>query len=97
MKKLLVYLLCIFVMVPVTVFAEGNLRHSILVSKFENRSNWSGQWQLADTFGTMLTDNLQQTNKFIVLGEKDRRQLLSRTLMRQAGLLAGKRKHKQDK
>jgi curli biogenesis system outer membrane secretion channel CsgG len=74
MKKLLVYLLCISVMVPVTVFAEGNLRHSILVSKFENRSNWSGQWQLADTFGAMLTDSLQQTNKFIVLGEKDMRQ-----------------------
>jgi curli biogenesis system outer membrane secretion channel CsgG len=49
------------------------LRYSVTVSKFENRSNWSGHWNLADTFGAVLTDSLQQTGKFIVLGEKDMR------------------------
>jgi curli biogenesis system outer membrane secretion channel CsgG len=54
-------------------FAMHGLRYSITVSKFENRSNWSGHWNLSDTFGAILTDSLQQTGKFIVLGEKDMR------------------------
>jgi len=53
---------------------KGNLRYSIIVSKFENRSGWSGQWNIADTWGAVLTDSLQQTGRFIVLGEKDMRQ-----------------------
>ncbi|MDH4232958.1 MAG: hypothetical protein OEW04_13135 [Nitrospirota bacterium] len=52
---------------------KGNLRYSIMVSKFDNRSGWSGQWNLAETWGTVLADSLQQTGKFIVLGEKDMR------------------------
>jgi len=73
MRKLIVYFICFSILVPAFVYAEGNLRHSIMVSKFENRSNWSGQWRLGDTFGAMLTDSLQQSNRFIVLGEKDMR------------------------
>ena len=53
---------------------KGNLRYSIMVSKFENRSGWSGQWNIAETWGAVLTDSLQQTGRFIVLGEKDMRQ-----------------------
>jgi curli biogenesis system outer membrane secretion channel CsgG len=53
--------------------AEGGLRYSITVSKFENRSNWSGQWHLGDAWGAVFTDSLNQTGKFIVLGEKDMR------------------------
>ena len=53
--------------------AEGGLRYSISVSKFENRSNWRGQWDLGDAWGAVLTDSLMQTGKFIVLGEKDMR------------------------
>jgi curli biogenesis system outer membrane secretion channel CsgG len=53
---------------------KGNLKYSIMVSKFENRSGWSGQWNIADTWGAVLTDSLQQTGRFIVLGEKDMRQ-----------------------
>ncbi len=52
---------------------KGNLRYSIMVSKFENRSNYSGQFRLGDAFGSIMTDSLQQTGKFIVLGEKDMR------------------------
>ncbi len=51
----------------------GNLRYSITVSKFENKAGWSGQWDLGDAWGTILTDQLTQSGKFIVLGEKDMR------------------------
>ena len=27
---------------------KGGLRHSITVTKFENRSSWHGQWNLGD-------------------------------------------------
>jgi curli biogenesis system outer membrane secretion channel CsgG len=50
--------------------AGGGLRYSIAVSQFENRSNWRGQWSLGDAWGAVLTDSLNQTGRFIVLGEK---------------------------
>jgi len=53
--------------------AAGNLRYSITVSNFENRSSWSGQWNLGDAWDTVLTDMLHQTDQFIVLGETDMR------------------------
>ena len=53
--------------------AKGNLRYSITVSKFENRAGWHGQWDLGDAWGAVLTDALQQSGRFIVLGEKDMR------------------------
>lgn len=49
------------------------LRYSISVAKFENQSNWRGQWDLGTAWGSVLTDSLAQTNRFIVLGEKDMR------------------------
>lgn len=66
-------LILIFALATPSFSAEGNLRYSIMVSKFKNRSNFSGQFQLSQTFGAVLTDSLQQTGKFIVLGEKDMR------------------------
>jgi curli biogenesis system outer membrane secretion channel CsgG len=53
--------------------AAGGMRYSITVAKFENRSNWRGQWSLGDAWDAVLTDSLNQTGKFIVLGEKDMR------------------------
>jgi curli biogenesis system outer membrane secretion channel CsgG len=53
--------------------AAGGLRFSIEVSKFENHANYSGPLQLSDTWGAMLTDSLQQSGHFIVLGEADMR------------------------
>lgn len=53
--------------------AKGNLRYSITVSKFENRAGWSGQWDLGDAWGSVMTDALNASGKFIVLGEKDMR------------------------
>lgn len=54
--------------------AKGNLRYSITVSKFENKAGWSGQWDLGDAWGSVMTDALNGSGKFIVLGEKDMRQ-----------------------
>jgi curli biogenesis system outer membrane secretion channel CsgG len=53
--------------------AAGGLRFSIAVSKFENHANYSGPFQLSDTWGSMLTDSLQQSGHFIVIGEADMR------------------------
>ena len=53
--------------------AGGGLRYSISVAKFENRSGWHGQWDIGDAWGAVLTDSLNNTGKFIVLGEKDMR------------------------
>lgn len=61
--------------VPAIAAAQtGGLRYSITVSKFENRAGWHGQWEIGDAWGTIMTDLLNQTGKFIVLGEKDMRQ-----------------------
>jgi curli biogenesis system outer membrane secretion channel CsgG len=63
------------IMLPVLALAQsGGLRYSITVSKFENRAGWHGQWEIGDAWGTIMTDLLNQTGKFIVLGEKDMRQ-----------------------
>jgi curli biogenesis system outer membrane secretion channel CsgG len=60
-------------LIPGAALAKKKLRYSIVVSKFENRSNWHGQWDLGDAWGAVLTDSLQQTGRFIVLGENDMR------------------------
>jgi curli biogenesis system outer membrane secretion channel CsgG len=73
MKRLVPLILLLLSMASSVYADQGNLRYSIMVSKFENRSNWSGQFEVGDTFGALLTDSLQQTGKFIVLGEKDMR------------------------
>jgi curli biogenesis system outer membrane secretion channel CsgG len=53
--------------------ATGGLRYTIAVTKFENHAGWSGQFNLSDTFGAVLTDSLQQTGRFIVIAEADMR------------------------
>ena len=61
-------------MTTATVFAGGsNLRYSVQVNKFENKANWRGQWELGDAWGTIFTDQLVQSGRFIVLGEADMR------------------------
>jgi curli biogenesis system outer membrane secretion channel CsgG len=51
----------------------GGLRYTITVSKFENQAGWYHNWDLGDAWGTVMTDILNQTGKFIVLGETDMR------------------------
>ncbi|VBB08364.1 curli production assembly/transport component csgg [Lucifera butyrica] len=82
MKKVLSMILasCVVVLLgagtPVNASAAaatGGLRYTIAVSNFENRSNWTGQYNLGDAYGAVLTDVLNQSGKFIVLAEKDMR------------------------
>jgi len=53
--------------------AAGNLRYSVTVSKFQNEAGWSGRWDLGNGFATIMTDALQQSGKFIVLGDAEMR------------------------
>ena len=72
MKKMMMFA-CAVLSAAVALAEAGNLRYTITVSKFENKANWAGQWDLGDAWGTILTDQLVQSGKFIVLGEKDMR------------------------
>ena len=77
--------------VPGQALADsGGLRYSVVVSKFQNRSNWRGQWDLGDAWGAVLTDSLYQTGRFIMLGEKDmRREALEEQDLAASGRAAG--------
>jgi curli biogenesis system outer membrane secretion channel CsgG len=63
----------VFAALPALGQAKGGLRYSITVTKFENKAGWHGQWDIGDAWGTVMTDMLNQTGKFIVLGESDMR------------------------
>ncbi len=52
---------------------EGGLRYTISVTKFKNEAGWSGRWDLGDGFTTIMTDVLNETGKFIVLGDSEMR------------------------
>ena len=95
MKKVVTTIVLMSLIFVTSVYAQqgGNLRYSIMVAKFENRSNWSGQWNLADTFGAVLTDSLQQTGKFIVIAEKDMRsEAMAEQDLGESGRTAGGKK-----
>ncbi len=47
---------------------KGNLRYSITVSSFENRAGWHGRWNIGDGFTSIMTDALQASGLFLVLG-----------------------------
>lgn len=94
--------LIILIVVSLVIVAAGQclakakgdgLRYSITVSKFENKSNWRGLWKLGDAWGAVMTDSLNQTGRFIVLGEKDmRREALQEQDFAASGRAAGKGK-----
>ncbi len=52
---------------------SGNLRYTISVHKFKNEAGWRGRWDLGDGFTTIMTDVLNETGKFIVLGDAEMR------------------------
>lgn len=82
MNKRYIAFICILAWIlAINLFSQAGaqetpsgLRYSIAVAKFENNSSWRGQWSLGDAWGAVLTDSLNQTGRFIVLGEKDMRQ-----------------------
>ncbi len=53
---------------------NGNLRYTITVAKFKNEAGWSGRWNIGDGFSTIMTDVLNKTGKFIVLGDSGMRE-----------------------
>lgn len=53
--------------------ADGGLRYTIAVNDFENRSGYAWQWDLGYAWETVMTDLLQQSGRFIVLGAPDMR------------------------
>jgi len=52
---------------------QGNLRYSVTVSKFKNEAGWHGRWDIGNGFTTIMTDALQASGSFIVLGDKEMR------------------------
>jgi len=75
-RKLMLLVLISMIFPVVTVAAgevAGGLRYSVTVTKFENEAGWHGKWDIGDAWGTVLTDMLNQSGKFIVLGETDMR------------------------
>lgn len=56
-----------------SALGSGNLRYSIAVVKFNNASKYSGSFPLADTWTSILTDSLQRSGRFVVIGEADMR------------------------
>lgn len=77
----------------VAAAGSGNLRYSITVSKFENKAGWSGQWDIGNAFGEIMTAALQESGKFIVLGEKDMRgEAMAEQDLANSGRMAGGKK-----
>ncbi|MDX1584019.1 MAG: CsgG/HfaB family protein, partial [Thermoanaerobaculia bacterium] len=74
MKKWIMSLLVVAMFAPALFAAEGGLRYTVTVTKFENDAGWRAQWDIGDAWAAVLTDALNQTDRFIVLGETDMRQ-----------------------
>ncbi len=60
-------------MVSMVFAAEGNLRYTITVEKFKNEAGWHGRWNIGDGFTTMMTNALNKSGHFIVLGDAEMR------------------------
>lgn len=58
-----------------SVAQSGGLRYSIAVADFKNQSGWRGQFDLGQDLGIVLTDRLQESERFIVIGESSMRAL----------------------
>ena len=88
---LMMFFVGLFLITPTHMLAsEKGLKYSISVSKFKNKSNWRGEWNLGDAWGAVLTDSLNQTGRFIVLGEKDmRREAMDEQDFASSGRAAG--------
>jgi len=92
--KVLMVSICLGVLVlslsGVALALDCDLRYSVTVAKFENRSGWGGNWSIGDAWGAVLTDSLNQTGRFIVLGEKDmRREAMAEQDFAASGRAAG--------
>lgn len=75
MRKLTLFLMLLAMVSGFAVAEEatGGLRYSITVTEFENQAGWYGHFDIGNAWGTVLTDMLNQSGHFIVLGETDMR------------------------
>jgi curli biogenesis system outer membrane secretion channel CsgG len=74
MKRSWIWIVLATTLVAVPVAAQtGGMRYTITVTEFENKAGWYGSWDIGDAWGTVMTDILNQTGRFIVLGESDMR------------------------
>jgi curli biogenesis system outer membrane secretion channel CsgG len=73
MGRLLTVLLVVTAIPLAAAAQSGGLRYTITVTKFDNEAGWAGQWDLGSAWDTVLTDMLNQSGDFIVLGETDMR------------------------
>ncbi len=65
-------MLCLLAAAPVAA-DKGGLRYTVAVTQFDNEAGWTGQWSIGNAWGTVLTDLLNDSGRFIVLGEQDMR------------------------
>ncbi|HEX9736910.1 MAG TPA: CsgG/HfaB family protein [Thermoanaerobaculia bacterium] len=72
-SKLLVLTCLVVLCLPLQAAAQGNLRYTVGVTEFENQAGWYGHFNIGNAWGTVLTDLLNQSGRFIVLGESDMR------------------------
>lgn len=62
------------VLLPFPLWAQsGGLRYTVTVTEFENQAGWYGHFNIGNAWGTVLTDLLNDSDRFIVLGESDMR------------------------
>jgi curli biogenesis system outer membrane secretion channel CsgG len=81
---------CILAVAATAAADSSKMRYSISVVKFENKSGWHGRWDLGDAWGAVMTDSLNQSGRFIVLGEKDmRKEALEEQDLAASGRAAG--------
>ncbi len=67
------FLLATLLLATTPVLGQGGLRYTILVTEFENQAGWVAQWNFGNAWDTVMTDQLNKSGRFIVLGEADMR------------------------
>ncbi len=73
-QKLAPVLVLAWTFMPTGLQAQtGGLRYTVTVAEFENQSGWEGQLRLGHAWGTVMTDLLNRSGRFSVLGESSMR------------------------
>jgi curli biogenesis system outer membrane secretion channel CsgG len=72
-KSFVLIALALLVLPLAAAAQSGGLRYTITVTQFENEAGWYGHFDIGNAWGTVLTDLLNNSGKFIVLAESDMR------------------------
>lgn len=59
---------------PAEANEQGNLRFTVMVQEFENRSGWKGNVRLGQSWAAILTSALHENGNFIVVGQSNMRE-----------------------